>query len=94
MRTPHILDLAQHVRLVLLPRSVVAVLLIKPASIVLWALIVTTNVVQFGHHATSTSIHILVALEQRRVHLSLRASIAATSTFTSKSRCVILVVTR
>ena len=65
VRAPHILDLAQHVRLVLLPRSVVVALLIEPASIVLWALIVITNVVQFRHHSTPACIHILVALEQR-----------------------------
>ena len=95
MRAPHILDFAQHVGLVLLTRSMVVVLLVVTTTVTMGALIIITNVVQFWHHPSSACINILVSFEQRRVHLAILASIAATSsTFTCKSRCVTWIITR
>ena len=53
MSAPHILNLAKHVGLVLLTRSMVTVLLVEPtSSIVLRTLVIVVNVVKLGHHSS------------------------------------------
>ena len=89
MRAPHILNLAKHVGLVLLTRSMVTVLLVEAtSSIVLRTLVIVVNVVKLGHHSSIA----FLAFKQRRIHGSFSASVA--STFTSQSRCVKSVIAR
>ena len=63
MCAPHVLDLAQHVGLVLLSRSMVTVLLLLLVIVyeVVWTVVSVLDVRKFGHDTTCD----LVPLEQR-----------------------------